>query len=518
MSSRFAKNSILGALAGGAIALASFFSSIAVARTLGVNETGSVAYVIWLVWMAAPFVDLGLSSAIGRFVPFLRGSGQTEVAKHLGRMLARRLAISALAAAACTVMLVRLYGDQSAAEFLSGGTAAGAPMSLVVLVILLVVGQALTTYVYAHLRGRQEFGAAAHIAGASLLLQVVLVSIGSLLFGVTGALAGYAAGMLLPAVVCVSMMFGPASVDRVLSRRVTSFALFCWGANVTSALVWSRIELFFLERYWGMESVAMFAVALALTQLAIQGPVLLTGAVLTSLAEKRGRDELDGMKDDFAAAVRLLAALVFPICLGTAAIIPELLPVLYGGKFSSAVPAAMILVSIAALSVLSTVATSLVQALERSDFIFASSLCGAACALAAGFLLIPEYGLMGAALVRVAIQILMISLGCWFVVSRLGFAFPVVAVLKLGAAALASAAAASICIRAIGHPSSMPFAIVAGAVTYLVALRVANPLEASDVAFLSNLARPLPPALVEIATRLIAFVSTTKRDEKMLPP
>ncbi len=44
--SRFVKNSMLGALAGGATALASFFSSIAVARTLGVNETGSVAYVI----------------------------------------------------------------------------------------------------------------------------------------------------------------------------------------------------------------------------------------------------------------------------------------------------------------------------------------------------------------------------------------------------------------------------------------------------------------------------------------
>ena len=190
-------------------------------------------------------------------------------------------------------------------------------------------------------------------------------------------------------------MFGPASIDRTLSRRVTSFALYCWGANVTSAIVWSRIELFFLERYWGMDSVAMFAVALALTQLAIQGPMLLTSAVLASLAEKRGRDDLDGMRGQFAAAVRLLAALVFPICFGTAAIIPELLPVLYGDKFVAAVPAAMVLVSVAALSVLSTVATSLVQALERGDFVFVSSLCGAACALSAGFMLIPEFGVMG---------------------------------------------------------------------------------------------------------------------------
>ena len=84
--SSFVKNSMLGALAGGATALASFFSSIAVACTLGVNETGSVAYVIWLVWMAAPFVDLGLSSAVGRFLPFLHGSGQHNVVAHLDRI------------------------------------------------------------------------------------------------------------------------------------------------------------------------------------------------------------------------------------------------------------------------------------------------------------------------------------------------------------------------------------------------------------------------------------------------
>jgi O-antigen/teichoic acid export membrane protein len=516
--SRFVKNSMLGALAGGATALASFFSSIAVARTLGVNETGSVAYIIWLVWMAAPFVDLGLSSAVGRFLPFLHGSRQYSVAAHLDRNLSRRLVIAALIAAICAGMMVWLYGHRSVAEFLSGGAAKGASMPLVVLMILLVVGQALTTYTYARLRGRQEFFMAARMAGVSLLLQVFAVIGGSLLFGITGALAGYAAGMLVPSVVCLSAMFGQASIDRTLSRRVTSFALYCWGANVTSAIVWSRIELFFLERYWGMDSVAMFAVALALTQLAIQGPMLLTSAVLASLAEKRGRDDLDGMREQFAAAVRLLAALVFPICFGTAAIIPELLPALYGDKFVAAVPAAMVLVSVAALSVLSTVATSLVQALERSDFVFVSSLCGAACALAAGFLLIPEFGVMGAASARVTIQMLMIGLGCWFVVQRLGFTIPVVAVLKLCAAALASAAAASVCIRIVGHPSSIPLAIAAGAAVYVVGLRVVNAVEPGDAAFLTNLTRSLPPALAEIAARLASFVSATKRNERMLPP
>src|SRR5262245_25292913 len=159
--SSFLKNSVLGALAGGAAALASFLSSIAVARALGVRETGSVAYVIWIVWMLAPFVDLGLSSAVARFLPFLCGRGQYDVAKRLERNLARRLAISVFAAAGCAAALVWLLGDRPIAEFLSGGAVTDASIPLVVLAILLVVGQTLTTHSYARLRGRQEFGLAA---------------------------------------------------------------------------------------------------------------------------------------------------------------------------------------------------------------------------------------------------------------------------------------------------------------------------------------------------------------------
>ena len=102
--------------------------------------------------------------------------------------------IAALVAAICAGSMVWLYGHRSVAEFLSGGAAKGASMPLVVLMILLVVGQALTTYTYARLRGRQEFFLAARIAGVSLLLQVFGVIGGSLLFGITGALAGYARG------------------------------------------------------------------------------------------------------------------------------------------------------------------------------------------------------------------------------------------------------------------------------------------------------------------------------------
>src|SRR6185369_12810853 len=109
------------------------------ARTLGVNETGSVAYVIWLVWMAVPFVDLGLSSAVGRFLPFLQGSGQYGESAHLDRNLSRRLVIAAFVAAICAGMMVWLYGHRSVAEFLSGGTAKGASTPLVVLMIVLVV-------------------------------------------------------------------------------------------------------------------------------------------------------------------------------------------------------------------------------------------------------------------------------------------------------------------------------------------------------------------------------------------
>ena len=114
---------------------------------------------------------------------------------------------------------------------------------------------------------------------------------------------------------------------------------------------------------------------------------------------------------------------MIPLAFGGAAIIPVLLPLLFGAEFAPAVPNAMVLTVTAALA-FSTIGSSLVYAKERSGFIALGGFVGAVLSVAAGFLIVSRFGVWGAVWSRLFVQAFMIALGTWFIVTRLHFSYP----------------------------------------------------------------------------------------------
>jgi O-antigen/teichoic acid export membrane protein len=508
VSRRFAHNSILGALAGSSITLGSFLSGVIVARALGVEGSGAVAYAVWLVLMIAPVIDIGMPSAAVRYVSEIRGRGRNDDAERLSGHLVRVLAVPVIIAICVIIAIAFLSGRSQHAWLPRAGDPAGffGFEAAGMLIAFYVAAQVFASYNYAYLRGVQDFDTVARFAAGSLALQLVCVAAGSTYFGIAGAVAGYMAGQILPAVATLRLLRRSGPLDRELQERVGRYSRYAWAANVANAFVWSRLEVFFLERYWGNEAVAMFTVGLALTALAAQGPMLLTTGLLSFLSEKHGRSEIEAMKEAFATSTRILAALAFPACLGMAAIMPVLLPLIYGKAFAPAVPAAILLACAAAISVTSIVATNLVQAVERSEFIFFSSVFGALLAVLAGFLLVPSFGVMGAAVSRTAIQATIVAVGLWFVARHLGYPPPLASLGRLLLAALIAASSAVVCVVAIDHPFSILIAIPTAMGIYITALRMTRALPASDLVHLAKLARALPTPLVDVACRILNFV------------
>jgi O-antigen/teichoic acid export membrane protein len=503
-----AKNSLLGAAAGVSIMLGSFLTGVIVARSLGVSGAGAFAYAVWIVLTLVPIVDIGLSAAVSRYVPELRGRGEFVESEQLAGFLLRRLAVSLLFAiliivmVACAVLLLR---PQWVVQE-SSSPADSQSFPLLGLILLCLASQVFGSYAYSFLRGAQEFRQVAHLSVVSLVVKISGVGIGSVLFGLSGALAGYAAGQLVPAVAACRLIDKSRHPERELTARVARYAKFAWAANVANALVWSRTEVFFLERYWGYEPVAMFTVALAVSTLAGQGPALLTTGVLSLLSERRGRNELAAMREAYETGSRILAAIVFPVSFGMVAIMPVLLPLIYGNVFAPAVPAAIALVVVASLSVPSAMATNLVQAFERSDFIFASAALGVVFTVLAGFLLVPTLGLVGAVTARAAIHILMTGAGIWFVTRRLGYRLPYNSLIRLMAAAIASAIPAAACIWVVGGNLSLVVAVPLAIVVYMIALRVLRAVSPDDLALLTELARAVPPRWAAAAIAMIEFL------------
>lgn len=500
MSERFARNSLFSTLAGLGTALGSLLSMVLVARLLGPAGTGQIAYGLWIAVLAVTFADFGIYQSLTRYLPALTAEQGEEAARALGAYLLRpALAFAVLGA------LGFAYWALTAP---AGGAVPPTTWGLIGLLFLL---QLVASFGLGALRGMQRFDLAAKLTLASLALQLLAVAAGALLAGVNGALLGYCAGQILPIAALGRVLRHPAVADKALRRRVMRFALFAWAGALTNILIWSRLEIPFLQHYHDVETVALFTASLTFANLASQGPLLLTGALLPHFAESHARQSLDQLRSTYATATRVMALLLFPTCFGLAAILPALLPLVYGPAFVGALPAGEILVAGAAVGASGAVGSQMIYARERSDFIFLSGLAGAALSVAACFAVIPQFGLVGAAWARLAVHSFMVAFGSWFVWRRLDCPIPLVALAKMSGAALLCAAAARLCIVVIANPVlAIAVAIPSSAVVYAFAIRLFAALPPQDIARLTAFAARLPTGMRPPVTGVLTLLAPSR--------
>ncbi|WP_131195617.1 lipopolysaccharide biosynthesis protein [Lichenihabitans psoromatis] len=507
MSSRFVRNSLFGTIAGVSTTLGSFASSLIVARLLGVEATGAVAYVVWVVGVATTLTSLGLPFTLARYLPEMLGRGETQQAMRLAAYLFRPFllasALPAIGFASYAGWLIVQHSD-ALAQF-DPQTPLHDPM-ICGLVGLTCLAQALAEYARSYLRGMHAFSRVAKITSISMAAQLVALAIGSSLFGVRGAVGGYLCASLLPLLVLHEIWREPGKAAPDLKARIVTYARFRWASEILGFFIWSRIEVFFLQVFWGIQSIGLFTVGLTLANLAIQGPLMLTWGLLPHFSEQRGQNDVEAMRRVYATGTRLMAFLVFPACLGLAAVMPAVLTLLYGQAFAGAIPAATILVCAASISAVATVGTNLMWAMERSDVDFYVGLVGAVLSIAGGLLVIGHLGPMGAAYSRAATQLVAVGVSSWFLVRRLHFEIPIASLARLFAAAVLCAITARLCLDLVSGILGLLVAIGAGAATYLIAVRLLAALPPDDIARLRSVSRMMPGGLaraIDPAMRLI---------------
>lgn len=484
---QFTRNSVFGTLAGLLTALSSVFASVIIAHALGVAATGVVAFAMWVAMVAAAVVDLGVQASLARYLPELIAAGRAEAVRWLAAVLWRRLACACLVAFSG-------FSAWATWRWQRGGISTPEAM-MWGLVGLSCVFQALTGFTFGYLRGIQRFDRLALVTTVFLTGQLAGVALGAVYFGATGAVAGYCVGSAMPAALSLrhARPAGPGWPE--LRVRVRRYALFAWAGALSGTFVWSRAELFFLERSTGAAAAGLFTVAVTLANLASQGPMLLTAGLLPYFAANFGKGATAEMKVAYAAATRVLAFLVLPTCFGMAALLPAALPLIYGGDFGGAVPAATLLVLVAGVGATASVGTTLVMAMDRSDFVFVSGVISAALAVSAGLTIIPAFGLMGAAWARALIQIAAVAMGGGFVFWRLRFPLPLFDLTRLLLAAVISGAAARGALLASSGVGALALAVAAGVVSYAVAVRLLRALHPDDAERLRQLCAILPATL-----------------------
>jgi O-antigen/teichoic acid export membrane protein len=513
-------NSIYSAISGLLLISGNFISGVIVANFLGLADTGEFYFFIAISLLLATVLDGGASSSVVRFQATLHGQSDASTAHALVGVLARRVfAYMAMGLALVLVLTTFAWPYLSAETTL----AANVPPGTVDPSFLLPFGasvavQTMAMFGISYLRGLRSFRLLSGLSLVSMVAQLTLVWSSVHAIGVMGAIVGYGLGQFALAIVTLGLLFRRGEVQQALRLEVRRYQRFAWAANLCNIFVWSRIEIFLLQYFWTSREVGLFSVALALSALASQGPMLMTGAFLPFLSERHGKGDVAGLQRAFSGGTRLLATVAFPACMGMVAIVPVMVELIYGHQFAPAVPASMTVCAAAAISITAVIGTHMVSALARSDFIFYTALGGAFLSLALGLSIIPAFGVLGAAVARSITQLMMIGAGLWFVTAKLRFAYPFAELARIFLATLPATAIAYIAVELVGGVIGLFAAVALFVPAYLAGLRIFSALPASDLDLLHGFSRKLPRLPARLVHHLLLAIGPARTAQRNFNP
>lgn len=369
---------------------------VVLARRLGPEMFGLFVFVQWLIDMTFLIYTVGLPGVATRFFPQSTGNGMGRI-PGFHRWF---LQVGALA-----VLLTSCFATLVALAFSDLGNAAP---------IVAVTFWAATSSIWGVLGARTQgllqfkrFAASSVIFVVVALVGLALPQEGSDLFG---AMLALAAANLAAGACCATNIFdvGLISRDEPLAEEqlqlIRSYATNVWLTSIAISLVWSRGEISLVKGYLGDMAVGYYSVGLTISGIVNQGMSLLTGALWPQIArtwDNGDRDELLRLSNVVTKLLMLVVGVFagFVICFA-----PYIIVLLFGEGFLQSSKLVLIL-AFGAMGLPSGCAHLVIQAATHGKFSRDVNLAGGVALFGAAIVLIPLYGIEGAAAARSAIQI-----------------------------------------------------------------------------------------------------------------
>jgi O-antigen/teichoic acid export membrane protein len=482
------KASLLSAIAAVVSLAAGFLCNIAAARLLGPAGSGSVAFAIYIATSATAVADLGLAQIV------LRGSGQGDVAPGIIRTAIRSFARS--------VALVGMV-------ILGFALWEGAPHSdegqIWLMTAILFVSYAFSAFSTAVSRSRHRFGQVTTTAFIGGLLQIPGVALGAWLWGVPGALVGHTLRFLPQALVRQGYFTGPRAP---LTPEMRRHGRGMWLSDIIDILVLSRIEFLFLALYFSTVQIGHFAAGLSFAGLIEQVALQLSPALVVGFVHAHTQQEREGLRRTYAQSMRMLALAVLPVSLGGAAIMPALIPVVFGPAFVPAVPSAVILMGTVWLVAFAIIPWGMVSAVGESAKLLRIQVISGILTLVLLAVVVPWAGLQGAAWSRTAVNVVTLLMLLGAVRRLIGPALPLGVIVRNMVAALLCALAAAVPVALLDDIPALVVAVPAGGLAYAVALRLLRVIDAEAAErLIEKLGAKLPAASRPILERLAPLLA-----------
>jgi O-antigen/teichoic acid export membrane protein len=408
-----ADKTIWSAIGGLSRAISSFVAGVVAAQLLDPTGYGELGYVLWLASLAVAGATLGAPYALPVFIARLSAQGADGTARSLQRMLLGWIAIGSCFGLAGIVIWMRLQGY---------------PTGLAVLGPVYFLALVAQTSCHAALSGWQDFNALAKVHTLAGVILIPSVAALAWWFGVPGAVFAHVLGSI-PYVIALHRRaaVGRSAASRVpaaVRRSVVGYSATLWLTGILTALVWGRVELFFVERYLSAAELGAYQVVVTVAMLCTTLPTLLSSAFVPHFAGALANGEHATAERTYREATNVLALVQLPISLSIVSLAPIAVSTLFGHDYHAAVVPAAVAAVLAALVTIPRAGTAVVHGMGAGRIFLYSNGLGAAASVAGGLYLVPRYGLLGAVISRGISQSLTVGVEFWVLRRRLRFRYP----------------------------------------------------------------------------------------------
>jgi O-antigen/teichoic acid export membrane protein len=205
---------------------------------------------------------------------------------------------------------------------------------------------------------------------------------------------------------------------------------------------------------------------------------------------------MEAARATYGTLTVMLGFVVVPLCLGLAAVTPILVPLVFGGRFTEAVPAAAVTAAFASMNAIATVGSSYTYAREASAFTAKTGILFAILTPIVYWLVIPRFGVLGAAIARVAIHGAGVAVAMTFIARGLRTHVPIRRLLRIMLASALAAGGGFLVVRWRADWLGLTLALVVMAVSYLLLARPFRCLGSDELDKIEKATQALPGRMV----------------------
>ncbi|MBD1548957.1 lipopolysaccharide biosynthesis protein [Roseibium aggregatum] len=500
--------SIINTVAGMGSLVAGLFSTILIARILGADGTGSTAFALWLVFSATALADRGTPSILLRYMARgsdkrgsdTRGSDAGTSGSGLLRALYPRFLWPTVVVFACFVIYAVWAGQTETSD-------AGLLWAVTAIIFL----------IYAHgnlaigaARGLGQFSQVARYTAIGCFLQIPAVIAGAYFFGAPGAMLGYLVRHL-PQGLAVRhyLEVKPRPSQDAVTDQMRRYGRNSWISGGLHVFVRTRIEFLFIGWFFTITEVGYFAAGMTFNSLVIQLAMFMLAGLTPGFGRLHDTENDAQFALSYQRALRWMSLFLMPACFGGAAVMPALLPLVFGSEFVPAVHMSIVLTLFTVAQALALIPMAAMQARERDQTMLHAAAISAVVLIALNLAITPFYGGEGAAWVRAGVNIVTLAWLLWHNQKHLKLPAPLSGLARISLASALCAGAAYGLLLVVPGLAGLCIAIPAGALVYLLALRLLRAIPNGDIDSLTtSLRKALPGRLAGIAVSLARLLRT----------